>query len=259
MNPNLCRVALRPRGALEVFDLTLVFIRANLGLFGRLTAWAIVPPMLVLAPLCWATGGSAWLLLAPLPLFPLIQAPFTLIGGRLLFVEGGTVGMALRATRDALGVLFGLQFVAALGAIFSVATCGYGLIPVAAALLYLPETALLERVPLQRAVGRSLRLASGQGGAAFAGAVARVFLTVWCALVAEFGGQLVVESTLQLGRPFGGLTGGQVTPFLLAGALAAQPLHALYRLLLYVDVRTRREGWDLQVALRAAAIARGAA
>ena len=64
-------------------------------------------------------------------------------------------------------------------------------------------------------------------------------------------GHGIVEFLLQLGRPFGSLSNGEVTPYAVAGVLLAQPLIALYRLLLYVDVRTRLEGWDLQVSLRA--------
>ena len=69
-------------------------------------------------------------------------------------------------------------------------------------------------------------------------------------------GQLIVAQGLQLGQPFGSAMDLQVTPYLLFGMLAVQPLHALYRLLLYIDVRTRVEGWDLQVAFRGAAIER---
>lgn len=256
MNVNLCRVALRPRGALEVFDLALVFWRANGRVLMRLWALMVVPPALALGLLAWAVDGSPWLVLAPWVFVPLVQMPFTVIGGRLLFQEDATARGALVDTVRAARALGAVLVSLAAGLAFTLSTCGYGGIPVMAALLYVPETALLERVPLTRGLGRSMRLAAGSFGAAFAGVGSQVGLTVWGAAVAEATGHLLVDTTLQLGQPFGSVLTGEVTPYVLLGVLAVQPLQAIYRLLLYVDARTRMDGWDLQVALRAARIAR---
>lgn len=256
MNPNQCRVVLRPRSALEVFDLTVIFIRVNARLFLRLGAFVVLPPALAFVPLCWVLEGIPVLLFAPILLVPFIQAPFTLAGGTLLFQESVTVGEVARQTWRALGPLASRVMIGGIGVVMGVCTFGYGLLMLMPALLYLSETALLERVGVERTLKRALRLAGGNLLTAMAGAAAHVFLTVWLALVCEAAGEVLLATTLQLGQPFGSLYTGQVTPFLLFGMLAAQPLHAIYRLLLYVDVRTRIEGWDLQVSLRAAGIAR---
>lgn len=256
MNPNLCRVVLRPRSAFEVFDLVLRFVHQNRGPLLRLTALTVVLPWLVLAPIGWWFEGVWWVALLPIPLFPFVQAPFTVLGGRLLFKPEVTVREALVQTVRQLGSLMAVSIVGVVGLGVSAATCFYGYLPLMAALLYVPETALLERVGLQRGLQRSMRLAGGHVGLALAGAFGRVFLTVWCVLVAEGFGQALLDTTLQLGRPFGALSDGSVTPFVVFGLLISQPIHALYRLFLYVDVRTRMEGWDLQVGLRAAGLAR---
>ncbi|MEZ4318123.1 MAG: hypothetical protein R3F61_11485 [Myxococcota bacterium] len=256
MNPNLCRVVLRPRGPLEVFDLGMRFAHANRSVLLRLTALVVGVPWLLLVPICWWFEGAWWVALLPLPLFPFVQAPFTLMGGRLLFRDDATVGQTLQELLRATGRVSGIVLTGFVSTLLSLATCGYGYLPLLAAVLYVPETALLERVGLDRGLRRSLRLAGGHLGVALVGATARVFLTLWAAAVAEGFGQAVFDTTFQLGQPFGAAANGEVTPFLLFGMLLAQPIHAIYRLLLYVDVRTRVEGWDLQVGLRAAGLAR---
>lgn len=256
MNPNLSWVVLRPRGPLEVFDLAWRFLRETWRPQTRMLAIVWLPPAVVGFPLCHLADGHPALLLFPLVLFPWLQAPFTLLTGRLLFDPGVRVAAVLRELLARTGVLLVGQAVAFVGWVVASA-CGFlGYLPVRMALQFLPEVLLLERLPPSRAVRRTLRLAGAQSGAAFVAVLARLALAIWCAVVAEGAGQGLFRVVLQLGEPFGRLQDGDVTPFVLAGLMLSQPLHAVYRLLLYVDVRTRGEGWDLQVGLRAAGLQR---
>lgn len=256
MNPNLCRVVLRPRSPLEVFDLTWVFVRANLGVFLRLLAITVIPPWVLVAPFAWWFEGQIWVALLVLPFLAPIQAPFTLLSGRLLFDAEASASGVLAEVPGALGRLIGAWGTLLVAWCVSILTCMTMYIPAMAATTYIPETALLERVPAGRGVQRSMRLAGANPAIALFSLFGRGFLTVWAAAVAEASGQVLFSTTLQLGQPFGSALNGDVTPYLLLGVLIAQPIHSVYRLLLYVDVRTRVEGWDLQVGLRAAGIAR---
>lgn len=248
MNPNLSRIALRPRGPFEVFDLTLRFLRERPRAFGVLAAWMVLPLSIALGALVWWTGGAWWVLAPTLVVTVVVQAPFTVLGGRLLFAEDASVRQAMWATlRATLGLLI-TWFLELLGV--ALVCTGFGIVALPA-LLYLPETALLERVDIGRGLRRSIRLASGHVGIAAVGVIARFALTLWGALLGELSGQALVGFVLQLGEPFGSLGDGQLTPYMVLGILGVQPLIAVYRLLLYVDVRTRMEGWDLQVGLRA--------
>jgi len=73
-------------------------------------------------------------------------------------------------------------------------------------------------------------------------------------LAGELVGNAVVSLVLQLGSPFGSLFTNGGTPYALAGFFATVPLVAAARFLFYIDLRTRKEGWDIQ--LRFMAIAR---
>lgn len=255
MNPHLCRVALRPRDPFEVFDLSLGLLRACAGPYARLFALVVVPPWLITAVVAaffeWHPAAAA----VPFVLSGALKAPFTVLTGRLLFAPHMRARDALRETLTRLGALVQVWGVGAAGVLAALLTCGIVAPFVHAAVLYLPETALLERVGIQRGVQRSSRLAYGHLGITAVGALAWFVLAGWLAIVAELGGQAITEYVLQLGPVFGSILDGKASPFLLLGLFAAQPLHAVYRLLLYVDVRTRVEGWDLQVALRAAGLA----
>lgn len=255
MNPNQCTVVLRPRSPFEVFDLVLLYLRANHRALLRLWALVILPPWVMLSLVCWWVEGHwAVLFLVPVVL-PLLQGPFTALGGHLLFDDDLGALAALRRGWSPQVLLAGLGS-AVLGSLFVLFTCGFGAALWFPATLFVPESLLLERVPLARALKRARVLAAGHPVAALVGVFSRPWLTLWGAVVAEFGGQLILANGLQLGAPFGSAMQLQVTPFVLFGILAMQPLHALYRLLLYIDVRTRVEGWDLQVAFRSAVLER---
>ena len=256
MNPNLCRVALRRRGPLEVFDLSLVFGHARLRPLLLMTLLTVGPLFLLCIPLCWYFDGHPGLLAIPAVAAPFLQAPFTMLTGRLLFADEVPLWSALKDVIKAGPQLVAAWLTELLGWMLVIASCGYGAVLVQPALLYMTETALLERVGPGRGLRRSLRLAGGHVGIALMGAAARWVLIVWFAVVAEASGQAIVGFILQLGEPFGSAWQGDVTPYLLLGLMLSQPAHAVYRLLLYVDVRTRVEGWDLQVGLRAAGLGR---
>ena len=52
---------------------------------------------------------------------------------------------------------------------------------------------------------------------------------------------------LQLGHPTGSLWNDGGSGFAVLGALLAVPLGAAMRFLGYIDLRTRKEGWDIQL------------
>lgn len=253
MNPNACRVVLRRRGPLEVFDLALRFLRAHAAPFARLFAVLLLPWVPLAVAACALTGGHPALVLVPLLAAPWLQAPATVLAGRLLFAEQVRVRDVLRelvrrpgAALAAAGWWTASQVLGCgvLGWVLGVATC------------WVTEVALLEEAAVSRILRRSTRLAQLHLGVSVSAVFAWYGLTAWGALAGETLGQAVVGNVLQLGEPFGSAWEGTVTPFLLLGILAAQPVYGVYHLLLYLDVRTRAESWDLQVALRALGMAR---
>lgn len=245
MKAESCRLVLRPRDPLATFDLMLVFLRADLRRYAWLFFRTVLPCAVGLTLLEWASGNRYLSLLVLVPLLDVVQVPFTALGGRLLFATDVDPREGLRAT---LGRAT-LRLLAARLLVWPLAACTFGMpLLLAPGVTFLPETLILERGALGAALRRASRLGGRDPLASLAASIGRLFLTLWMAAVMEAGGQAVL-STLQLGRPAGYLLDGDLTPFVIFGLLAAQPVHALYRLLLYVQARTLAEGWDVQVAL----------
>lgn len=256
MNPLACRVVLRPRGPGELVDLAVrlgqveagALVGAALRVLGPLAALILLSPLLPWGPEVALAGV---LLLAPG-----LQVPFVALGARLLFEEGVTLG-ALRA--DARPMLrAALVRWGALVAVWGSGLMSFGIafLPAHVGLAWIGEVVLLERTPVRLAWARTVSLASDEAGVAVGSAGLGLAVLGVGALTGEALGQLVVAGVLQLGTPLGALWAGEVTPHLVLGTLGVQPLLGWVRLLAYVDARTRREGWDLQVALRAAVEAR---
>ncbi|MEO0600805.1 MAG: hypothetical protein AAF211_05175 [Myxococcota bacterium] len=258
MNPYLCRVVLRPRSVAESFDTTLLLIRRHARRYRDLTLVVVVPVMVAILGLWGLLGPETHGLVvaAAVLVSPLLQGPFTVLTGRLLFADDVTASQALNEVGSRIGTLLFAWFVQVMAVVVGLCTGVFWIVtlPVTA---YVLETALLERVDTQATVARSSFLAWRNFSVALAATLGWVLLTGWSGFVVELTGQTLVGFVLQLGEPFGTLYGGFVTPFLLVGMLLAQPLVATFRLLLYVDIRTRVEGWDLQVALRAADLVSG--
>jgi hypothetical protein len=252
VNPFACRVALRPRGPLESLDLTLRFVRGNGRVWLRLGALLVLPALGAATALCVAFEGHPALLAFPIAVAPLLQAPATALGGKQLFADGVKVREALHTClRRALPIL------AVWGVWLGVVLGGCGVVSwlLAVPFVWVTEAAVLEEVSPGRAMLRSVRLSTHHLGVSLAAVFGWYLLTGWGAVAGEVLGQGLVRDLLQFGTPFGVATDGIATPYTIAGMLAAQPLYGAYRLMLYLDVRTRVETWDLQIALRAVGLA----
>lgn len=257
MNPNLCRIELRPRSPLAVFDLTWRLLAKRGGSFVRLGLLLLLPVWLISLPIGWWFDWHWGVAVVVLAIGTVLRVPFSLLAGRLMFADEVPVWGLLRELLARWTGLLGLLLLMTGNALAGACTCGVSLVPTALLWVWLPECILLEQRPdsLRRGVWiaarRSQRLVGQGSSAALAGAVGTVFLVGWFAGLAEACGSTCMGFLLQFGAPFGSPWDFQATPWILFGVLAAQPVIGAYRLLLYVDTRTRSEGWDLQVSLRA--------
>lgn len=234
-------VAMRPREALELVDLGFVLVRQQ----ARAVLRAGGPGLLTAA----ACAALAWLWWPP---FGLAVA---LLGGRLAqgamttalgAVASGEAPSAPRRVHDAAVVLRTTLVPTLVCTLFLAAG------PLALFFwkrnTWLTEVALLEG---EAAVSkRSSALSDAPGAPTWGVRCAGIALELWAAIAAEYSGRAILGGIFQVGEPFGSLVDGDVTPFLLAGVLIAQPWCCAVRLAAYLDARTRAEALDALFDLR---------
>jgi hypothetical protein len=241
------RVALRARGLLESADLSLRFVTTHLGPFLRLSAFVALPGFLASLALRYALDQPWWMVWSvSLALAIYFEGAFTVLAGQLALSSDVH---ALRAVGSFAkrSVPFALTLIG-VGIYQSVSASlmGFPLLFAALSTVFIPEVVLLERASITAAFRRAQRITSGFAGRAFAlvlmlfvGRLA-ILLLVDGALRETVG--LVLDTKLPVETLFG--DGG--SPYALAGLWASVPVCAAVRYFSYIDLRTIKEGWDLQ-------------
>jgi hypothetical protein len=109
------------------------------------------------------------------------------------------------------------------------------------------EALLLENATLGKALERSRALARNRHFSCLGLWLATLTLPAFGAIAMDVIGNSVVDFVLQMGRPTGELFEHGGSGFAVLGALLCVPAAAAMRFLYYIDLRTRKEGWDIQL------------
>ncbi len=249
------RVALRARPLIDVLDLAIRFCAANAGAYARLSGVVLLPALAA----SWAAARAGgwvlgWTVVVVLAAFA--DAPFVALASRLVFADEARARDALRAAAVAVPRLAFVRFAQGLSFALSFLLLGLPWLWAGSVLLFLPEVVVLERSGFGAAWGRAQRIARSHLGITMAAMILLSVLAVGAALLADVAGREVLQTVLQVTPPPSLFTeGGSLLALL--GFWSTLPLRATCRFFVYLDVRTRTEGWDIQT--RFAAIAARAA
>jgi hypothetical protein len=247
MNVHDARVVLRPRSLPDVIDLTLrVCHSAHARAYALWSALTLLPAYLFCLWM-WHAGspwGGIWVV--AVMLVGLLQGIFTIGAGRLLFAERVSTGQVLRRWLSRLWMyIVTLTGLRALPAASMVAS------PVVLMFPFIHEAVLLEDASIGTAVQRSQRLTRKGGALTFELSMVILLTQALFILGADILGRAIAEWIFQINTPLPSLWEDGGSPFALAGLFLAVPYVATLRFLTYIDLRTRKEGWDLQLQLAA--------
>lgn len=254
MNLATTRVAIRERPLTDVVDLAIRFLFANGRPFAALAAAVVVPACAATVAIgVRSNWGLAWLF--ALALAPFVALPFTILASRLVFERRVpalvVASAALRAVPRvavsravlAAGVLLGSTMMLLPGAWIAVQ------------FYFIGEVAAVERAGPIAVFGRASRVVSGRFGTAMASSLLLLGMHVVATILGDVAGRSAMTELLQIAPPPGLFqAGGSALAFV--GFWGFLPLLTVGRFFVYLDLRTRLEGWDVQT--RFAAIAQRA-
>lgn len=244
MNLLSARVTFRERSVADVLDLALKFLSVHKWVYARVALVALLPPLLI----SLATGivlgwPTSWAF--SIPLAVLVETPFTVLASRLVFQDEVRARDVLRASLvDAPRVL--IARIVALVIIAAGMACLF--IPgvaFAALTLFVGETMLLERSGMFTAFSRAQAVAAKSMSDVVLGILVFACIPVGAVLLADLGGRTLIGEILMFRPPqpiwnVGGSALGTIGLFLQV------PFFATARFFLYLNSRTRTEGWDIQ-------------
>jgi hypothetical protein len=245
------RVALRERPLLDVIDLALRFCVTHVWVYARVSCAVVLPGF----ALSWALGhyggwALAWTTTVVTTAFA--GAPFVALASRLVFADEvraiEALGLALRAVPR----LAGARFVQLLALLASLFLAGLPWLWAGSAMLFVTEVIVLENARVGAAIGRATRVANAHFGTALMAMVLLGLSPLAGAMLFDLAGREFLQEVLELKAPQSMFTtGGSVLAML--GWWLTVPFAATARFFVYLDIRTRAEGWDIQT--RFAAIA----
>ena len=255
MNLLESRVALRPRAMSDVLDLAAPFCFANRRLMVPLatlvTAVGCLLSWICRVKLAWG-WTSVWLVVAAYYL--LTSGVYTQAAGELLFRRADEIRVLHVLGRFARR--FFPYMVARIVHLLALGLCAAIVVPLpifAARLFFFGEAVLLESDSPFGSLARSGRLVLFRSLSCLGLALASLCAPFLFALAADLLGTTLVEMVFQMGRPFGSLFADGGSAYAVAGALLSAPFVASASFLGYIDMRTRKEGWDIQLRFMALA------
>lgn len=258
MKLDAARIVLRPRSLVEILDLALKFcsgpafkLYAKLGALTLLPAWALACAAHWFLLMEWV---EVWLI--ALALVTPIQGVFTVAVGRLMFAEDVTVrevlGQFIRRFPAYLGALIATRIIIGIAGLlfFFPAFWAWG------RSTYVHEACLLEQADSIESVRRASRMVANN----VVNAIGLLLLLSLAACGFVFCAEILVNTglldfLLQVGKPFGELLTDGGSAASLLGLFLVVPLWSTARFLAYIDQRTRRDGWDIQLKFMAIAAA----
>lgn len=252
MDLREARVVLRERRLLDVLDLAVRFLVSHAVPYAVVSAFVLVPCAVATVMLATHLGFTQGLMFA-LALSAFAEVPFTVLGSRLVFEQEVSFGQVFKTAfrrTPAVLVTRGLVAIAAtLGATMFVLPG----IWLAVSFFYVTEIVALEEASVGTAMSRAQRMLSGRFGDAMLAWMLLGALhlgATWLgdrALASILTDLFQITAPPKIGDPDGGVLG-------LVAYWMVVPYVTTARLFAYLDLRTRTEGWDVQV--RFAALAR---
>lgn len=240
-------VVLRARGLLESADLAFRFVVVNAKLFAWLSACVVLPGLLgSLALRYWLDADALTTWTASLALALVLEGPFTALLGQQALRGDARVRDALRAFARRV-VPFGLVLVA-VAVLQGVALMLMAVPWVFAALatVFVPEVVLLEGAGMVGAFKRASRITAGYTGRAFGLVLLLILGRLAAVVVTDAALRPTLGVLLDVRIPVESLWRNGVSPYALLGLWISVPFCAAVRYFEYIDLRTLREGWDLQ-------------
>lgn len=244
MNLLSARVTFRERSVADVLDLALKFLSVHKRVYARVAGVALVPPLAVSlvagALLGWPTSWAV-----SIPLAVLAETPFTVLASRLVFEDEVRARDVFYASVVDAPLVLVARVIALVVVAAGLACLLVPGIAFAALTLFVGETMLLERAGMFAAFSRAQAVAAKSMADVVLGILVFALIPVAAVLLVDAGGRTVIGEVLMFRPPAAVWTAGG-SALATLGLFLQVPFFATARFFLYLNARTRTEGWDIQ-------------